>query len=307
MVTEAERRIHGKAAQCLVVSTPGQRALYVSPESDLGDWWRALTSLKPPANSTELRRNTIGDRPVASVELDEGAQEESDENAGNSDAAAIPLVVDQFTASWPPEEGRLFAFEVAARAVAAQMAVLTAADSTSPAVRRAIASCAKAVASISAAVAAPGGSGAGGDAAAAAAGGSGGGGGDTGGGGGEGRTDADTAEQGRDVAAAVLTLQGVNWEGRVLTALMRIDAQAAEFESQMAHVREHGVLPDDVRRIAVEQLLDAIGAIVVVVQGLLLQAEQEVARRGYVTVMAQTSCTKNDGHSVYICIAVSIA
>jgi len=85
-------------------------------------------------------------------------------------------------------------------------------------------------------------------------------------------------ELARDVAAAELALHGVDWPGRVASAMERIDEQAVEFASQLQHLKDNGALPSEVQMVAVEQLLDAIGAIAVAVQGLLVQAEQEAAR-----------------------------
>jgi hypothetical protein len=68
-VGETERRVSGKQGRCLIVTSPGWRDFFVSPESDIDEWSRALTSLEPPPNAAELRRNTIGSRPVASVVL----------------------------------------------------------------------------------------------------------------------------------------------------------------------------------------------------------------------------------------------
>jgi hypothetical protein len=75
VVAEAERRVSGKPARCLVLTSPGWRNFFVSPESDIAEWTRALTTLEPPPNAAELRRNTIGSRPVAPVILDPEADE----------------------------------------------------------------------------------------------------------------------------------------------------------------------------------------------------------------------------------------
>ena len=77
-VTLTERLIRGKPSQCLVVTSPDGRTLYVSPEGDVDEWMRAITSLEPPPNAAELRRNTIGDRPVVSADLS-GAEAGGDE------------------------------------------------------------------------------------------------------------------------------------------------------------------------------------------------------------------------------------
>jgi hypothetical protein len=58
----------------------------VTPERDINEWARALTSLEPPPNAAELRRNTIGSRPVASVTLDPAADD--DETAPDVVSAA---------------------------------------------------------------------------------------------------------------------------------------------------------------------------------------------------------------------------
>jgi hypothetical protein len=78
-----------------------------------------------------------------------------------------------------------------------------------------------------------------------------------------------------------MRLQGIDWSARVTKALVQIDKQATEFDAQLQHLKDNGALPSEVQRVAVEQLLDAIGAIVVTVHGLLVQAEQEVERLGY--------------------------
>ena len=172
---------------------------------------------------------------------------------------AQPVGVSGLVPSWPPEDDRTWSLEETARAVAAETAALAAThpNSLAVAVQRAIAASNRATASV-----APGHQGAG-----------------------LARRptydESGTIEPGRSVAEAVLTLQGVNWEGRVLKAISRIDEQAVEFEAQLTHVREHGTLPVEVQREAVEQLLDAVGAIVMVLQGLLVQAEQVVAREGF--------------------------
>jgi hypothetical protein len=92
---------------------------------------------------------------------------------------------------------------------------------------------------------------------------------------------SDLAEAQRDVAEAVLTLQGIDWPARVTKALTLINAQAAEFDAQLQHLERKGALPSEVQRMAVEQLLDTIGAIVVTLQRLLVQAEQEVAKKKF--------------------------
>jgi hypothetical protein len=94
----------------------------------------------------------------------------------------------------------------------------------------------------------------------------------------------DAAESRRDVAAAVLTLQGIEWRARVSKAIELIDAQAVEFDAQLQHLKETGSLPREMQRVAVEQLLDAVGAITVTVQGILLQAEHEMSTNGWLTV-----------------------
>jgi hypothetical protein len=92
-----------------------------------------------------------------------------------------------------------------------------------------------------------------------------------------GRIDSDVLK-GRDVAAAVLALQGVDWEDRVTQALLRINAQADEFDDQLSYAQANGTLPVDVLRVAVEQLLDAIGVITVATHSLLRQCEEEMAK-----------------------------
>jgi hypothetical protein len=145
--------------------------------------------------------------------------------------------------SWPPQDDRSYSLEDTARAAAAEVAKHAATDPHAPAVQRAVAASARATASVAAAV-------------------------------------SDAAESRRDVAEAVLTLQGIEWPARVKKAMALMDAQAAEFDAQLQHLKEKGVLPSEVQRVAVEQLLDAIGAITVTLQGLLMQVEQEVAMGG---------------------------
>ena len=70
-VTLKERLIRGKSSQCLVVTSPDGRTLYVSPEGDVDEWMRAISLLEPPPNAAELRRNTIGERPVVSADFSE--------------------------------------------------------------------------------------------------------------------------------------------------------------------------------------------------------------------------------------------
>jgi hypothetical protein len=41
----------------------------VSPENGIGEWTTALTTLKPPPNAAELRRNIFGHRPLDSAVL----------------------------------------------------------------------------------------------------------------------------------------------------------------------------------------------------------------------------------------------
>jgi hypothetical protein len=326
VVTETERRISNKIVWCLVITSPGWRTLYVSPESDVAEWVRALSSLEAPPNAGELRRNTIGERPVASVPLEPDADDDAptsvslpssgpsasagDEQASSAtsppsaskhdDAPPTPLqyapsrassafkvdaswvsalssheaspnadelqpdtnvdrpVASSSTfnvdASWPPAEGQSqWSLKETVQAAATNAAAHAAADPDAPAVQRAVAASKKATASVVFAA-------------------------------------SDTAESRRDVAEAVLTLQGIEWPARVTKALSRIDQQAAEFDAQLQHMREKGALPNDVLVMAVEQLLDAIGAIVVVLQGLLAQAEHEVRRDGYLFTMEYKLC-----------------
>jgi hypothetical protein len=280
-VAETERSIASKPARCLVITSPGWRTLYVSPESEFDEWVRALSSLEAPPNAADLRRSTIGDRPVVSVALDQDADDDvptpasstwSGASADGADASsaacpsscaacddaqptpqqcapAIASGAVNVGSSWPPEEGQSqWSLKDTARAAAAEAATRAAADPDAPAVQRAIAASQRATASVTSAA-------------------------------------GDAAESKRDVAAAVLTLQGIDWRARVAKAMAQIGTQAAEFDAQMQHLKKKGALPADVRRVAAEQLLDAIGAIAVAVHGLLAQAEQEVASEGYLASM----------------------
>lgn len=85
----------------------------------------------------------------------------------------------------------------------------------------------------------------------------------------------------RAVAAAELAVHDVDWPQRVAAALARIALQKREFDGQWRHWVKHGVLPQNVRAVAAEQLLDAIGAIALGCVGLLEQAEMEVVRDGW--------------------------
>ena len=176
-----------------------------------------------------------------------------DEPSVGANMDDIHPIIATVVPSWPPEDAMTESLEATAQAVAAEVAALAATNPDAPAVRRAIAASRRATASVAPGIAAHGPS----------------------------RVDGDATERWRDVAEAVLTLQGVDWESRVGKAMARIDEQAAEFEAQLKYLREHGALPVAVQRVAVEQLLDAIGAIVMVLQGILVQAEQELARDGF--------------------------
>jgi hypothetical protein len=254
----------------------------VSPESDTDEWVRALSSLEPPPNAVELRRNTIGDRPVASVTLTadtdgddynastSASSPTSDTSAGGAPASVpgatddvqsspphrVPTTTTKSTievvSSWPPEDSHSWSLEDMVVATAAEVATHAVINPDDPAVQRAVAASKRAAASMASAAAADGGSWA----------------------------ESDEAELARDVADAVMRLQGVDWPARVTESLTKIDTQAAEFTSQLQHLEDNGALPSEVQRVAVEQLLDAIGAIVVTLQGLLVQAQQEVAREG---------------------------
>jgi hypothetical protein len=162
--------------------------------------------------------------------------------------------------SWPPEDGRSWSLGTTARVVAAEVAAHEVAGADDPAVQRAVAASKRATTSVASGAA---------DA-------------------GVRHTQRDEADPGRDVAAALLALQGIDWRGRVDKAMTQIDKQADEFAAQLQHLRENGVLPIEVQRVAVEQLLDAIGAIAVAVQGLLMQAEQEMVKRGFLVTMKDT-------------------
>jgi hypothetical protein len=163
------------------------------------------------------------------------------------------VVVGEPVASWPPEDGRTWSPESAVRAVAAEAAVLAATDPDAVAVRRVVAASDKATASMASSMVT-----------------------------GDDCSASDAAELGRDVAAAVLSIQGWDWETRVERALAQIDEQAADFEAQLQHLHEKGQLPDNIRKVATEQLLDAVGAIVTALQGVLLQAVNTRWRRAVV-------------------------
>lgn len=73
--TEAVRR----NKRCVKVKSPGEdvRAYFIAPEGGSTEnqgWIESLTNLEAPGNAAELRRMTLGDRPIAAVVAGTGAE-----------------------------------------------------------------------------------------------------------------------------------------------------------------------------------------------------------------------------------------
>lgn len=77
--------------QCLVIRSPN-RVLVLRPEHDFPTWAATLAGLQPPSNAAELRRSTIGDRPVEAVTR-EGFDMRADEEAEAAGADGADLAV----------------------------------------------------------------------------------------------------------------------------------------------------------------------------------------------------------------------
>lgn len=74
-----QKKIKGVPTQCLLIKTPGHRDFFVSPEAPLAEWSDMISKLEPPPNAADLRHQTIGDRPVEAVKLDDPEVPEDDE------------------------------------------------------------------------------------------------------------------------------------------------------------------------------------------------------------------------------------
>jgi hypothetical protein len=101
-----ERRIGGKIRPCILIISPTERTLCVSPELNVAEWVKTLSSLEPPEppsappppttptppppapTTVEPRRFSVGERPVASVAVTSNDDDDVSESASSRSLGA---------------------------------------------------------------------------------------------------------------------------------------------------------------------------------------------------------------------------